>query len=63
MVPGWLRDAAVLADTHGLTFYDASWAAAAAALSIPLASADGQLLTNGLAEGPSAVTTRLRLAT
>ena len=28
MSKNWLRNAAVLAETHALTFYDASWAAA-----------------------------------
>ena len=62
MMPGWLRDAAVLAETHTLSFYDASWAATAAALSVPLVSADRRLLAAGLAETPSAVTSRLNLA-
>lgn len=59
---GWLRDAAVLAETHVLSFYDASWAAAAAALGVSLVSADRRLLAAGLAETPSAVTSRLNLA-
>lgn len=62
MAQAWLRDAAVLAETHMLSFYDACWAAAAAALGISLVSADRRLLAAGLAEAPSAVTSRLNLA-
>lgn len=62
MAQGWLRDAARLAESHVLSFYDASWAAAAAALGVPLVSADHRLLTAGLAETSSAVTSRLNLA-
>ena len=62
MTQRWLRDAAVLAETHALSFYDASWAAAAAALDVPLVSADRRLLAAGLAESPSAVAARLNLA-
>jgi hypothetical protein len=51
--------AANLGHTHGLSFYDACWAATA--LQIPLISADRQLLAAGLAESPTAITTRLRL--
>lgn len=61
MTQGWLRDAATLAKTHALTFYDASWAATAMALSIPLVSADRRLLAAGLAETPSTVSSRLNL--
>jgi predicted nucleic acid-binding protein len=62
MTQRWLRDAAVLAETHALSFYDASWAAAAAALDVPLVSADRRLLAAGLAVSPSAVAARLNLA-
>jgi predicted nucleic acid-binding protein len=62
MAQGWLRDAAVLSETHTLSFYDASWAATAVALSVPLVSADRRLLAAGLAETPSAVASRLNLA-
>lgn len=61
MTPSGLRQAAGLAATHGLTFYDASWAAAAQDLGIALVSADKQLLTAGLAESPGEVTRRLGL--
>jgi predicted nucleic acid-binding protein len=61
MARSWLRDAAVLAEAHALSFYDASWAAAAAALGVSLVSADRRLVTAGLAEAPSAVTSRLNL--
>ena len=61
MSPSWLRQAAVLAERHELSFYDASWGATAAALRIPLVSADRQLLAAGLAETPCAVVDRLKL--
>ncbi len=62
MAADWLRRAAVRGAAHGLTFYDACWAAAAQALGISLVSADTQLLGAGLAESPLAVAQRLRLA-
>jgi len=55
------RRAAGLAHQHGLSFYDASWAAAADDWGIPLVSADRRLIATGFAESPSAITTRLRL--
>lgn len=55
----WFPLAARLAETHGLSFYDASWAAAAAELNITLVSADRRLLTTGLAETASEVCSRL----
>jgi predicted nucleic acid-binding protein len=57
----WLRQAAELGERHRLTFYDAAWAAAAAALGVSLVSVDAQLLGAGLAESPAAVVQRLRL--
>ena len=62
MAPAWLRRAATLAHTHALSFYDASSAAAAVELGMPLISADHRLLTAGLAESPAEITTRLRLS-
>lgn len=62
MTQGWLRDAAALAEQNTLSFYDASWAATAAALGIPLVSADRRLLAAGLAETPSDIAARLKLA-
>lgn len=62
MTQDWLGNAAVLAQQHTLSFYDASWAAAAVALTVPLVSADRRLVAAGLAEAPHAVTARLRLA-
>lgn len=47
--PSWLDAAADLGERHGLTFYDASWAAAAEAMQCPLVSADRVLLREGLA--------------
>jgi predicted nucleic acid-binding protein len=47
--PSWLAEAAALGEQHHLTFYDASWAAAARALECPLVSADRALLAAGLA--------------
>ena len=55
------QDAASLAEVHALSFYDASWAAAARDLGIALISADRRLLSTGLAESPTEVTARLRL--
>lgn len=60
--PEWLRDAAELAVSNHLTFYDAAWAAAARALAIPLVSADRQLLDAGLAETATTTAARLELA-
>jgi len=62
MTPSWLRRAATLADVHSLSFYDASWAAAAAELGVALVSADRRLLITGLAESPIDAATRLRLS-
>jgi len=59
----WLRDAATLAAEHGLTFYDAAWAATARGLSIPLVSADRELIAAGLALSPSVAAERLGLST
>ena len=59
--PEWLRDAADLAASHRLTFYDAAWAAAARGLGMPLVSADRQLLAAGLAETVTATVRRLGL--
>lgn len=49
MRPSWLDAAADLGERHGLTYYDASWAAAAQALHCPLVSADRLLVRTGLA--------------
>lgn len=59
--PQWRRDAAALAEKHGLTFYDAMFAAAARAMRAPLVSADKQLLSCGLAESASAYARRIGL--
>ncbi len=61
MTANWLRHAAVLADTHTLSFYDACWAAAAAGLGVALVSADRQLVAAGLAESPADFAARLSL--
>lgn len=61
MAAEWLRRAAAIGEAHGLTFYDAAWAAAAEALGVPLVSADAHLLAAGLAESPAAIAERLRL--
>lgn len=47
--PSWFDAAALLGETHALSYYDASWAAAAQALRCPLVSADSRLLRAGLA--------------
>ncbi len=57
----WHTDAASLATLHGLSYYDASFAAAAVAIGAPLVSADKHLLAAGLAESPAALVQRLRL--
>lgn len=62
MTRDWLRSATVVAQAHSLSFYDACWAATAAAFGVPLISADRQLLAAGLAESPAQVATRLKLA-
>ena len=61
MTADWLRHAATLAHKHGLSFYDASWAATANKLKMPLVSADRQLLAARLAESPSDTVARLKL--
>jgi len=61
MAQEWLHNAAQLAEEHSLSFYDASWAGAAAALGMPLVSADRKLLASGLAETPTAAAGRLKL--
>ena len=61
MAAEWLRSTATFASEHALTFADASGAAAARALPIPLVSADAQLLAAGLAGSPTALVSRLRL--
>jgi predicted nucleic acid-binding protein len=61
MAADWLRNAAVIGVAHGLTFYDAAWAAAAEALGISLVTADTALLAAGLGESPRDATSRLRL--
>lgn len=57
-VPSWHDDAAALGEQHGLTFYDASWAAAARAMDCPLVSADRALLRAGLAITATAAASR-----
>ncbi|MGL5912351.1 MAG: PIN domain-containing protein, partial [Phycicoccus sp.] len=61
MTTEWLRHAAGLANRHGLTFYDASWAATAETLNMSLVSADRQLLASGLAESPTDAVAHLKL--
>ena len=63
MTSAWLRRAASLAHTHALSFYDASWAAAADEMGIPLISADRRLLAANLAESATEITSRLDLPT
>ena len=61
LTAAWLRDAAILGGQHRLSFYDAAWAAAARGLTVPLISADRQLISAGLAESPTSIAARLRL--
>ncbi len=58
--PSWWAEAALLGQRYDLTFYDASWAAAARALDCPLVSADRRLLAAGLAITPAEAATGLR---
>lgn len=57
----WMRDAATLAARHKLTFYDASWAAAAKGMSAPLVSADDALRRAGLALSATEAARQLNL--
>ena len=59
--PAWRRDAAELGGAHGLTYYDAAYAAAARGLRIPFITADKLLLASGLAESATDFCQRLRL--
>ena len=59
--PAWHRDAAALAERHRLTYYDATFAAAARAVDATLVSADKQLLAAGLAESASTFARRIGL--
>jgi predicted nucleic acid-binding protein len=61
MARNWLHDAAHLAHRERLSYYDASWAAAAQSLRIPLVSADSKLVATGLASSPSDIVSRLQL--
>lgn len=61
MTEGSLRSAATLAERHRLSFYDASWAATASELDVPLISSDRRLVAAGLAETPTGIVERLRL--
>lgn len=54
-----LRDAALLAEQHGLTYYDAAYAAAAKARGGLLATVDRQLLTSGLGRRPGQIVAEL----
>lgn len=57
----WLRRTADIGAIHGLTFYDAAWAASAVDLGVSLVSSDRLLLASGLAESPAFTAQRLRL--
>ena len=61
MAVPWLSAAARTAVSHGLSFYDASWSAAAAALEVPLVSADRALIRAGRAQSPADMTAQLGL--
>jgi len=62
LVDVWRREAADLAEQHGLGFYDAAFAAAARGLGVSLVSADRQLLAAGLAESVTGYVERMRLS-
>lgn len=57
----WTGGAASLGERHGLSYYDACWAAAAQHMGITLISADRQLLEAGLAESATSAASRLGL--
>jgi predicted nucleic acid-binding protein len=59
--PSWRREAALLAVTHGLSYYDAAFAACARGLDVSLVSADRKLLGANLAESVTDCVARLRL--
>lgn len=61
MAPAWLTDSAAIGEIHGLSFYDACWAATAANLNMPLVSADRKLIAAGVAETATEAAGRLRL--
>jgi predicted nucleic acid-binding protein len=52
-----MREAARLADEHGLTFYDATYAAVARGRGAELATMDHELLRVGLGKRPSEIVT------
>jgi len=58
-----LREAATLAERHGLTVYDAAYAAVAHARNAELVTLDAALLQSGLGRRPSAVVTDLHRST
>lgn len=58
--PAWRREAAELGAAHGLTYYDAAYAAAARGLQAPLVTADRKLLASGLAESATEFCQRMR---
>ena len=58
-----LRDAATLAESHGLTLYDAAYAAVARARKAELVTLDEALLRSGLGRRPSAVVADLQRST
>lgn len=60
LLSGHRAGTASLGARHGLSFYDAAWAAAARALEVPLVSADRQLLGAGLAVSATEAADRLR---
>jgi predicted nucleic acid-binding protein len=60
---GDLRDAAALVELHGLTLYDAAYAAVARARGAELATLDQALLDSGLGRRPSAVLADLTRST
>jgi predicted nucleic acid-binding protein len=61
MTDEWCRRAALLGAEKRLTFYDAAWAAAGAALGVALVTVDSSLLHAHLGESPTSVVERLRL--
>ena len=60
--PGDLEAAAILAERHNLSFYDAAYAAVAQRREVRLATLDRQLLAAGLGQRPSEICADLGLA-
>ena len=61
MVAPWLSAAAEIGVSHGLSFYDAAWCAAAQGLEVPLVTADQALIRAGCAQSATDTAAQLGL--